>query len=469
MHRQATLLVALLAGLAGPGCGRNDEPNPMQVAFAQRPPSSGGGPSIAFLFPTQATRPVRLFQLPTLEELAWRFDEDQYPTASIVGYASDEDHIYFRSPDSSLYALDLSSGRRRTIDTLTAEAVIGPTGVPFTSRLDSTVGPVVDRRLEPWPHHLPAVPSRIWGAARDRLVALFPAAGHARFALLSENWDGTFHDLPAGRVIASPWADLLVVVSDTAVFGIRVAAPESPMIFRLDQPATDVGLSASAHRLYVLTTPTAIQAIDRFDFIPLFRTSLDYPYEALRSGADGQYLFAERADTDSIGLLDPGDASLLATVPGRFGPDLPLASPDGTVLTRDGDDVVAIDPAAGAETGRLPDVTGGSWLVVPWDVRRPTLQLAAETGAEAAPSGDQVYYAQLASTANLAWASDRVSDLVTAGLPARIVMPSQFEDRYRVVLGPYGTREEADHNGQQLGQSYFVISFDRNDTTLTFR
>lgn len=468
MLRNATLFVAVLASLATLACNGNDEPNPIQVAFAQRPPPSGVGPAVAFLFPEAANRPIRLFQLPSLEELTWRFDEDQYPTQSIVGYSSDEDHIYFEAPGDNLFALDLSSGRRRTIDTMTAQAVIGPTGVPFTSREDSTVGPVVDRRLEVWPFHLPALPDRILGAPRDRLVAIFEGGDHARYAVLTDKWDGTLRDLPPGRVIASPWADLLLVLSDSALIGVRVLNPDSRLTFRLDEPATDVGLSASAHRVYVLTSPTSLQAIDRFDFIPLYETSLTHPYSALRSDGDGRFLFALRADTDSIGLLDPGNAALVATIPGRFTDDLPRASHTGIVLTRAGDDVIAIDPATGEETGRVAEPVG-SWILVPWDARRPTLQLAAEAGASVGQLGDRVFYAQLSSTANLAWASERVEDLVGAGLPARIVMPSEFEDRYRVVLGPYRSHDEAENNARQLGQSYFVISFDRSDTTLTFR
>gem|GEM_PF-4037424 len=65
--------------------------------------------------------------------------------------------------------------------------------------------------------------------------------------------------------------------------------------------------------------------------------------------------------------------------------------------------------------------------------------------------------------------NERVNDLRSAGLKARVVMPSEFEDRYRVVLGPFPTRDEADASARVLGQAYFIISFSQQDTTITFR
>ena len=59
--------------------------------------------------------------------------------------------------------------------------------------------------------------------------------------------------------------------------------------------------------------------------------------------------------------------------------------------------------------------------------------------------------------------------LVSAGLPARVVLPSEFDDRYRLVLGPYNSRTVAEDNARKLGQAYFIISFDRGDNTVIFQ
>ncbi len=64
---------------------------------------------------------------------------------------------------------------------------------------------------------------------------------------------------------------------------------------------------------------------------------------------------------------------------------------------------------------------------------------------------------QLSSTSNLTWAQARRDELLQAQLKALVLYPTEYYDRYRVVLGPYGTREEADNIGRRLGQPYFLL------------
>ncbi len=66
-------------------------------------------------------------------------------------------------------------------------------------------------------------------------------------------------------------------------------------------------------------------------------------------------------------------------------------------------------------------------------------------------------YIQLASTSNQSWAQARVDELRGANLNARVLMPNENYDRYRVVLGPYPNRQDADNIGRRLGQPYFII------------
>ena len=38
--------------------------------------------------------------------------------------------------------------------------------------------------------------------------------------------------------------------------------------------------------------------------------------------------------------------------------------------------------------------------------------------------------------------------------------PKTPDDPYRVVIGPYRTREEADADGRRLGRTYFIFALD---------
>ena len=44
------------------------------------------------------------------------------------------------------------------------------------------------------------------------------------------------------------------------------------------------------------------------------------------------------------------------------------------------------------------------------------------------------------------------------GFPSRVFEPTTPEDGFRVVVGPYATREEADAAGRRLGRPYFIVT-----------
>jgi cell division septation protein DedD len=69
-----------------------------------------------------------------------------------------------------------------------------------------------------------------------------------------------------------------------------------------------------------------------------------------------------------------------------------------------------------------------------------------------------IYYAQVSSTSNLDWAQDEITRLNQAGLPAELIPQTEFDDRYRVGLGPFRTREEAEETGRILGRAFFVVT-----------
>ena len=51
------------------------------------------------------------------------------------------------------------------------------------------------------------------------------------------------------------------------------------------------------------------------------------------------------------------------------------------------------------------------------------------------------------------WPAD---DLTRAGLAARVLPPQHTDDGYRVVLGPYATREQAEAIGRRLGRPFWI-------------
>jgi cell division protein FtsN len=129
---------------------------------------------------------------------------------------------------------------------------------------------------------------------------------------------------------------------------------------------------------------------------------------------------------------------------------------------REGADVVAYDlfDAEFAVSGRIKGGAADLWQVLDWAPRAEgptTAEPDSAVNAQAAPTtGRTTVYVQLSSSQNPAWADELASKLKSQGLPASVIRPSRPDEFYRVVLGPFPSREAADSAGTRLGQPYFL-------------
>jgi hypothetical protein len=147
-------------------------------------------------------------------------------------------------------------------------------------------------------------------------------------------------------------------------------------------------------------------------------------------------------------------------VPGGWDHDLPAGAPDGTLLIRRGDDVMALDRETLEPRGRVRGGADDRWLAVQWDPRRPALQVTTPAAAGGTETASQELYVQVSSTTNHLWADDQAQQLRVAGLRATVLPPEVEGEPYRVVIGPYRTREEAEEIGRTLGQAFWIFTRD---------
>jgi cell division septation protein DedD len=134
--------------------------------------------------------------------------------------------------------------------------------------------------------------------------------------------------------------------------------------------------------------------------------------------------------------------------------------------------VVRLDlrQATPAETARLEGGGTDYWLAVSWvpPERIPAAIAAAESASVAQDSAlvtnvaptqpdSVVMYLQVSRTQNAEWAQLLMRQLKGDGYPASILDPSEPEDGYRVVVGPFSVREAADSVGRAMGRPYFVL------------
>jgi hypothetical protein len=113
-------------------------------------------------------------------------------------------------------------------------------------------------------------------------------------------------------------------------------------------------------------------------------------------------------------------------------------------------------------------VSGGAgdvWVAVAWSPERPepvatdsglvvdSLALAGDSAA-----GGARLYLQVSSSRNADWARELSEKIAEAGIPATVLKPASGDDVYRVVVGPYATRDQADSASRKLGMPSFVVS-----------
>ncbi len=462
MRSRSAVLALLVPSLLA--CGSDRRSNPVKEAFARAPRGPSGAAWVAFRFPATGGGDARLYRLPGLEEVTWRFEAGAAPIAQAVGFAGDDDLVYALTTTNELVALDLASGRVRVADTNVVLATLGPTGTPHVVRGDGSLATMERRTATPWSTVLPRLPTRVWGAARNRLLAMVPSDDGSRtLQLLADGQPPITQRLPAGEIAVSRWGDVAVVAADSGLVVLDPFGSTTPRFLALDPAPSFPVFTPSAHRIYVATIGAELLAIDRFDLQILHRMELPGPITALRIDANGRTLLARPAIGDSIWVVDLIDGTVVATAHGSWDAALPTVAPDGTILLRRDDDVVSFSVDSLRVVGRATDTLGDRWLLAAWDPRRSALELASDSTPKAEQPG-QVIYIQVSSTSNQGWAEDLAANLRRAGMSAVVLLPTHEYEPYRVALGPYPNHDAAEAIGRKLGLPYWIFI---RDTTRT--
>lgn len=451
-------LIVLPLAVALSACG-SDARNPVRQALAQREPRAELGAPVAFRFSAGRSGDTRVYVLPSLDEAAWRFRTPTLRVQRVVGFSREQDQIYVVSPDSDLVALDLTAGRARTVDSNVTAAVLGPTGRLHLVHRNGTVGAIEYRSTSSWPTRLDSTALfSLWGAGGGRLVAAIPNDSGTGLVTASSGKAPASHQLPRGALAVSSWGDLAVITVDSGLVQLDPFTASRGTFTRLEPPPAAVAVSPPGHRLYAAGPDGTLSEIDRFEGEVLDRLALPGPAREIRVDPLGRMLLARPRNGDSLWVVDLAELDLLATLPGRWRDDLPTVAPNGSLLLIRGADLVAVSPDSFVVTGRVAGGARDLWLTAAWDPRRPSLQLVSDTAAAPTVQPGQELFVQVSSTSNEAWAQDMARDLRSAGMHATVLPPSTEEERYRVVLGPFPTREAAEAIGRKLGRPFWIFT-----------
>ncbi len=449
----------MTAGLLGiAACGRDPE-------SGRLPDAPRSHPSASVLRLPRDKGAARLYRVPGLELSVWKQADKLPALATVVGADLEQRLVYALDDKENLVGLDLESRRVRPFLSRVRHAAVGPDGALYAVDTGAAITQFVRRTPVRFRNRLGVAPANLFGTQQGGLVVV-PAGGRGEAVLLNSDQARAAAQLPAGQAAATYLGDLIAVAADTAVVLYEPQAPEPVRSLEVSGGARAVGFSPSGHRLYVARKRGDILVLDRLSGETLETIDLPGMGRELRMHFYGHWLLVRPERGDSVWVVDLSTDKLAGTVPARWTSDLPAVAGERTLLVRAGGDLRALDlrtegfPVTGEVDGGAED----AWLPLAWLPRGEEReeQAADSAAADSAAAGATVYL-QVSSSRNPEWAEELTAKLKSAGLPASVLAPKRGEEAYRVVIGPYATREQAEATGRTLGMPSFVISTEEQE------
>jgi hypothetical protein len=207
----------------------------------------------------------------------------------------------------------------------------------------------------------------------------------------------------------------------------------------------------------------------------------------------GQNLLVKAGGGDAAWVVSVGTDKVAGTIRGDWRPDLPGFAPSNLIAAARDSDVVLVD--AGTLTDRQT-IQGGAadyWYFMGWNGFRPRSQdldraVAFDTPTTVGDSADagmktdtalnpplrdatptmvepppgiaprpRVFMVSFAAVLTEQKATETAQGITVSGTRPRVVAAQSGSTTiYRVVLGPYTTREEADKVGRDSGRPFWI-------------
>ncbi|HEY0971234.1 MAG TPA: SPOR domain-containing protein [Gemmatimonadales bacterium] len=494
-------LLALALALVACGGSDRDEALPRDARPA---PTPRGPDPIVMRVPRDGGR-ATAYLYPRLDSLVWTSQATLPALARVLAVNAEEGLVAFVGRDSIPGRLDLRMGsvaRARAelngVESADGVAIFGIT----------PDGKVVRHTPsgEPW-SLTPPLPARAVLPQPDGWLLVVADSGDRTVVWRVHPPERRLLDtlsLPGGgRAVRTRVGDRVYFASGETLTGVRARGLEPLPGHEFDTPVSTLSTTPSGDRLFVLTDSSPVlQVVDRYEERVVNRVRLPGLARDLRVDPLGRYLLVRPSRGDSAWVVSVSDGELLGTVRSAWRGDLPLVAPDGRVAVVRGSDVVFVNPQTLAESGRVEGGAKDFWAQFLWNGFRPraeglddpvefrappppaapetvdtALQLEPDSAAPALPGADSAgaarqprpaprppaaapagFTVSFAALLDEGRARALAEEIEVDGQRARVAVGQRAGvPIYRVVLGPYPTRADADRVGQASGRQYFVI------------
>jgi hypothetical protein len=435
-----------------------------------------------------------IYAYPKLDSAVWTVDEIP-PLDRVLAFDQDGGTIAYVDAKGFPGRLDLretdvtkaSRAKLTSLSSANGSDIFGVNTRGEIVRLNPTTGD--------W-HFKPPVPARAVFAQPNGELIVTANKGGRTLVWRVRPPDDVVQDstvLPlSGRAVRTQVGDRIYFTVDSGLVGVKAKDLSPVGSIHLESTVRALAPTPSGDRIYVATAAdSGISIVDRYSGNVAMGVVLPAPPPDLRMDALGRYLLARFPKADSAWVIAIGTNRLVGAVPTRWETDLPAITPDGRLALLNAKDVTFVDPE---KLNVQSTVAGGAkdfWYFFAWDGFRPRPQgldqpvtfpgdgapndslSASSTGAitnpptahdtaaavvppvtKPASGGFTVSFAALltedkaqllANTIKVSGNSAHVVSTTTAG--AQI---------FRVVMGPFATREEADRIGRASKREYWI-------------
>jgi hypothetical protein len=488
-------LVALALVLAA--CGSPDRPAPADTHDAVSANLRNGPDALVLRLPREGGL-ARVHAYPAVDSVVWTSAQPAPPVDEVLGFDAEAGLASFVDRTGTPGHIDFRLGdvrrapRRTRLTSATSAdgyTVFGVTSDGSVVRYTPTASwsfkpPRPARAVFPQPDGSLIV---LAGAPREAVLwKVFPpetelldtaAVPDVQRTLRTQVGDRLYFAVDGGGLAGVRTRTLDVVVRDVPLQGPVEALVATP----------------SGDRVYVLTKDTkGVRVYDRYRERIAATIELPAQPSDLRMDPVGRYLLVRAAEGDSAWVVALGNDRLIGTVRTAWRADLPFVGLDGSIVTAVDRDAAVVDASTLRVTHRVPGGAGDFWYPFRWAGFRQQEPLGGPLGADSARGDSALAHADT-SIANAASTGGvrpdsglarvdtaprhaavgyivsfaallseerarETAEQIRVGDERPRVQPTPRDGStiYRVILGPYPSRDHAERVGRASGQPYWV-------------
>jgi len=503
--------LALVLVLAA--CGRSDRTGTPSVSNAPSATSDRGPDQLVLRFSREGGR-VRAYAYPQIDSLVWSSSSAAPPLARILAFDDNAGAV------AAADAKDVPVRVYLRLGTVKREAKPKLTRVVSTDGWaiyglagDGSITRLTPSASAPWTYKPSVLPRELVPQPDGTLLVLSDKGTTTTITQLhppETKITGTAVLPRVQHAVRTPVGDRLYFAVDSGLIGVRSRDLEPVPSVRLESRVRAIVTTPSGDRVYIATgTSSELIVVDRYSEIES-RIELPGPAMDVRMDPTGRYVLARAATGDSVWVIAVGTDRVMGAVQTEWRGDLPAVAPDGAIVLLRGKDVQLVDGETLRPTRR---VAGGGldlWHFISWNGFRPQSGTADDpspvAGAESVPddtvgagnpfsgqlAGSDVpstvadsgeltppsrpaaksdsvplvtaeFTVQFGALGDEAAARDLAHKIRIGPAPPRVVATTRVlasvvagSSVYRVIAGPFSSREEAERASRETGKAYWI-------------